>query len=423
MIETFLSINRYIQKIKGDKIIWMIYMLLIAISLLSISSSTSNLILRGDETRLDVIKTQVGIIVFGMLVTYVSYVFPIVWIFKISKYGFIISLLLLIFLALHIRLGNIIYATSINNSKRIIYFFGLQLNVFEIAKLAMVMYMAWAIDSIKNKKDKLIKFLYLIYPKKWLFSRYIQNLVYLYIPLGTIFILSLGGSMFAALFIAFLCILMIVISKLADRVLIVAIIGLIALLAIGVTVHYASNGRAFSHISSAINRLNMNYTEQIEQAEGTANFHNVLDKVRQPISAKIAIKEGGLTGKGPGNSTQKYIVPIIYEDYMFAFIVEEYGWIGAIIIMALYFSILARSMFISAHCITVVSKMASIGLCSLITWQALFHIGVNVGLLPLTGQTLPLVSHGKFSFIIFCIVFGILLNISKQAKNNLENLR
>ena len=75
---------------------------------------------------------------------------------------------------------------------------------------------------------------------------------------------------------------------------------------------------------------------------GSEAFRNALDGIKQPVSAKIAIKEGGLKGKGPGKSTQRYVVPIMFEDYMFSFIVEEYGLIGGILVIILYISLLAR---------------------------------------------------------------------------------
>ena len=141
--------------------------------------------------------------------------------------------------------------------------------------------------------------------------------------------------------------------------------------------------------------------------------------MKQPVSAKIAIHEGGLFGKGPGRSTQRYVVPIMFEDYMFSFIVEEYGLMGGILVIILYISLLARGSIIVRNCDNHFAKTAIAGLVVLITGQAMMHIMINCDLGPLTGQTLPMVSLGKSSFLMFSLAFGIILSISRIAKRKI----
>ena len=133
----------------------------------------------------------------------------------------------------------------------------------------------------------------------------------------------------------------------------------------------------------------------------------------------IAVHEGGLLGKGIGNSTQKYRVQNIYGDYMYSFIIEEYGLIGGIIILILYVSLLARGSLIASNCSNEYAKIAVGGLSILITGQAFMHMMVNVDIGPMTGQTLPLISHGSFAFIIFCTAFGVILSISRMARKQI----
>jgi len=151
----------------------------------------------------------------------------------------------------------------------------------------------------------------------------------------------------------------------------------------------------------------------------SSEFQEALDKLKQPFSAKIAIHEGGLVGKGPGRSTQRYVVPIMFEDYMFSFIVEEYGLLGGILVIILYISLLARGSIIARNCDNHFAKTAVAGLVILITGQAMMHIMINCDMGPLTGQTLPLVSHGNSSFLMFSIAFGIILSISKMARRKI----
>ena len=145
----------------------------------------------------------------------------------------------------------------------------------------------------------------------------------------------------------------------------------------------------------------------------------ILDEIKQPYSAKIAVHEGKLIGKNSGNSTQKYVVSNIYGDYMFSFLVEEYGLIGGIIVIFLYVSLLARGSTIARLCNNEYAKIAVGGLSVLITGQAFMHMFVNVDIGPMTGQTLPLISHGSFAFLVFCIAFGVILAISRIARKKM----
>ena len=105
---------------------------------------------------------------------------------------------------------------------------------------------------------------------------------------------------------------------------------------------------------------------------------------------------------------------------MFSFIVEEYGLLGGILIILLYVSLLARGSLIASKCTNEYAKIAVGGLSVLITGQAFMHMMVNADIGPMTGQTLPLISHGSFAFIVFCIAFGVILSISRMARNQIK---
>ena len=173
-------------------------------------------------------------------------------------------------------------------------------------------------------------------------------------------------------------------------------------------------------VESRLSRL-FSPQDAAELEPGTIEWQQHVDEIRQPEGAKIAIKEGGLFGKGPGKSTQKYSVALIFSDYMFSFIVEEYGIVfGAIPLIILYLSLLARGSILVTYCDNEYAKTVIAGLTLVISTQAMMHIFINVGLGPLTGQTLPMISHGNSSFIAFSIAFGILLSISKMTKKKVD---
>ena len=164
-------------------------------------------------------------------------------------------------------------------------------------------------------------------------------------------------------------------------------------------------------------------TEALDKLKpGSKEFYRALDGIRQPYGAKLAIHEGGLVGKGSGNSTQKYSVTHIYSDYMFSFLVEEYGLFGGILVILLYISLIARSSMIIRLCSNEFARIAVGGLAFLITGQAFMHMLVNVDIMPMTGQTLPLLSDGASAFLVSCVAFGIILAISRMAKKKTQSL-
>ena len=136
------------------------------------------------------------------------------------------------------------------------------------------------------------------------------------------------------------------------------------------------------------------------------------DDSYQSDQAKIAVAKGGLMGLGPGNSVQRNFLPHPYSDFIFAIIVEEYGLVGAGIVMLLYLIILYRVGVIVRRCTRMFPAIlvAGLGLC--IVFQALINMGVCVGLFPVTGQPLPLVSMGGTSLLFTSASFGMILSVS-----------
>lgn len=414
------GIRDFVNGFEGDKITWMIVLLLMMISILAISSSTPLLALMTNSTRTAIIREQLFVVSFGLLIIIGLYNIRKIGIFRIlSQFGYAISLLLLCCLMFHIKLP-FFEAHKINNAWRVISVFGKQIHVFEVVKILMIMYLAWAVDAYKRDDFKIANMLANTERYAFMGKDFWKKAVYIYFPIVSVCILMIGGSMSSALFIGMAMAVTILVGgiKIKELVPFVLVVGVLLACCIGI--HYISGGKYFTHIGTAIGRLGNNPERELKEAVGTENFRKVLDGCRQPISAKIAVSEGGLIGKGPGKSTQRYIVPIMFEDYMFAFIIEEYGILGALAVLILYGSLLARGSIIVKNCGGVFAKTAIAGLVILISGQALLHMMINVDLGPLTGQTLPMISHGSSSFIMFSIAFGIILSISRMAKEKIE---
>ena len=403
----------FIDNIEGDKVVWIIVFLLIMISILAIFSSTS-LLKEAGKDRMDFISEHLIIVGIGLGLIFGLYNIKKIGIFRVlSQLGFGVSFVLLTLLASHLRLPGVIEAERINGAWRTLRIAGFQLHVFEVVKVAMVLYLAWAIHAYKEKRLKLGA------------TDFQKRLIYMYMPILTVCVLTLLGSGSSAVFIGVILISTLLIGGMPFKEIAIAgVAGLAALLLI-IGVHNATDGKVFGRferIATMNSRLGADYdAERLKEvAPRSREFYRILDEIKQPYSAKIAVHEGKILGKGSGNSTQKYVVSNIYGDYMFSFLIEEYGLIGGIIIIFLYVSLLARGSTIARLCSNEYAKIAVGGLSVLITGQAFMHMFVNVDIGPMTGQTLPLISHGSFAFLIFCIAFGVILSISRMARKRIQ---
>jgi cell division protein FtsW len=145
----------------------------------------------------------------------------------------------------------------------------------------------------------------------------------------------------------------------------------------------------------------------------------------QVEKAKIAIASGGLQGRGPGKSVQKNFLPQSSSDFIYAIIVEEYGLMGAILVVLMYFLLLFRILIAAKKATTIFATLLIIGVGLPIIFQAVINMAVAVNILPVTGQTLPLISSGGTSIWMTCFAIGIILSVTaekeKEMSTNEEN--
>lgn len=139
---------------------------------------------------------------------------------------------------------------------------------------------------------------------------------------------------------------------------------------------------------------------------------------RQEMLGYIAQAHGGVIGVGPGNSRETSRLPLAFTDYIYSIIVEETGLIGGIIVLVLYLWLLARASAIASQCVRALPAQLVIGMALTIVFQALFHICIVTGVIPVSGQPLPLISKGGTSIIITSVAFGIMLSVSRFASRS-----
>jgi cell division protein FtsW len=140
----------------------------------------------------------------------------------------------------------------------------------------------------------------------------------------------------------------------------------------------------------------------------------------QVEQAKIAIATGGITGKMPGNSIQKNFLPHPYSDFIFAIIIEEYGLIGGTIVVFLYLILMFRAVRIVTRSQRNFASFLTFGIAFSLVFQAMANMMVAVNLLPVTGQTLPLISMGGSSIWFTSVAIGIILSVSRQIEEEKE---
>ncbi len=413
------SVWNLIDRIQGDKVIWIVFIFLILYSLV-VNFSATSLKATMARTRMDIFGQHVLFVLVAFVIVFIFYFLMRVGILRVfSQLGFLGSMVLLGML-----IGGF-HTVVEDNAARSIRLFGFDLQVYEFVKLFMVMYLSWAVSAYKSDSLWLANFL----SRKFGFLSFLgrpvwKRIVYIHLPIVIVTLCIMLSGFSSAVFTAVIMILTVLIGGVPKRdilglVVLVVAAGLLSFAAWKVTGSQAI-GKRWETVESRVAAW-AHPRKITDFTPGSRDYQTFLDDHRQAQGALIAIKEGGLFGKGPGKSTQKYSIAEMYSDYAFSFVIEEYGILfGALPLLALYVCLLGRGSIISRYCTNDFCKMAVAGLTLLISGQAMLHMFVNVGLFPLTGQTLPLVSYGRSSLIVFATAFGILLCISKTAKKQVE---
>ncbi|MBC35178.1 MAG: cell division protein FtsW [Bacteroidetes bacterium] len=369
------------KKIKGDKVIWAVVILLSVLSLLAVYSSTGTLAYRyqGGNTEYYMIK-HFMILVFGFILMYVAHLIKYTYysrIFQIALYIAVPLLVLTLFIGL-----------NLNEAKRVLPLpFNLTFQTSDLAKLTLIMYLA----RLLTKKQETIKDFK---------SAFVPLMLPILIVCGLI--LPANFSTAALLFVT--CLVLMFIGR-VNMTYIFSLIGIgVVSLAIFITILYQMPGEKQGRMWTWKNRI-----ENFVDKDAEANY--------QVEQSKIAIVKGGLIGKGPGNSSQRNFLPHPYSDFIFAIIIEEYGLIGSTIVVLLYLILFFRAVRIVSKIPQNFGAFLVFGVSFNLVFQAMINMAVAVNLLPVTGQPLPLVSMGGTSIWFTSLSIGIILSVSKEISS------
>jgi cell division protein FtsW len=364
------------KHIQGDPIIWLVVICLSVISILVVYSATGSLAYKqqSGNTEFYLIRhtMMVGL---GLLVMWIAHKIDFRYYSKIAQVAMIISVPLLLYTWL--------YGSNINEASRWIQlpFVGLQFQPSDLAKMALIAGLA----SMLAKRQQNI-------------ADIKESLIPMLLWCGAICGLIAMTNISTAILLFLTCMLLLFIGRVPLKYL-----AMLAMVGVFVGVIAGSIGQRGN---TAISRVQdfMSESEVPYQAE----------------QSYIAIATGGILGKGPGNSDQRNFLPHPYSDFVYAIIIEEYGMIGGLFVLFLYLVLLYRGMKVVANSDRAFGGLLSAGLSFAIVIQALVNIGVVVGLGPVTGQTLPLISMGGTSLLFTGLSLGIILSVSRGEQADFD---
>ena len=381
-----------------DKTLWAIYISMIVVAVIALFSASSMLVYH-DHSVLGPVGQQILFIVAGVAIAFFVQFLPS-YIIRIGGYALLaISVVLLYSLLVP---GNP-FAVTLNGATRWVRILGFTFQPSELAKLSLIIVVADLLARIKTEADK---------RKYFFWTLGITAAVAL--PVMT-------GNLSTAILICGIVFLLWILARIPFRFWGSTAGIAIALLLLGYCVvefGFVRKDREmtglFGRAETWVKRIDRKLFADTTDADAAAFV--ITDENRQEAYANVAIARGGKSPVGvlPGNSKERDYLPLAYADYIYAIIVEESGIVGALVVIALYLWLLFRACFISTRYGDYASMLMVMGLALMLTCQALISMLVAVGLGPVTGQPLPLISRGGTSVLITSLYFGIMMCVSRE---------
>lgn len=409
--------NKIGNLFKGDKVIWMVFFLLCMISIVEVYSASSSLSYKGGNYWSPILK-HCGLLVLGVLAMLFVVNIPCKY-FKLAT-PFLIGLSLFM-------LAMALFGPKINDGGRWVSILGIQFQPSEIAKGTLVLSVAQILSAMQTDKGA----------DRQAFKYIMIISCVLILP---IMVENLSTAMLIALTVLTMMFLGRVpgyqLGRLLGVVAITIVLIISAIMLVGddkkaeldekqtLTEQVAGQPKEKpGMIKKVFHRFDTWKARIMKFSDHTyipPEKYDITDKDAQVGHANIAIASSNIVGKGPGNSTERDFLSQAFSDFIYAIIIEEMGIEGAAFVALLYIILLFRAGIIANRCENNFPAFLAMGLAVLLVSQALFNMLVAVGLAPVTGQPLPLISKGGTSSIINCLYIGMLLSISRTAKRKTE---
>ena len=399
---------------KGDKVIWIVALILSIISLIVVYSATSVLAVSkydGNTGRL--MMKHLGMLVFGILM--------MIGASRINYKRYAKLALLLMIPSLALLLYTLVFGRNINDASRSINLGGFSFQPSEMAKIILITYLSRQIIMMEGSvylfKDFLIK---------------------LAAPILLTAALIFSENLSTAVILIAVCMVLLFIG----RVKILHILALIGICIVGMAAYLGFDAAKTSILNNrgvkaqqealAKGEVSVEYKAKQNRIQTWANRLKSMgedkekvdpfdDKHLQRTYADIAVASSSVFGKGPGKSEQRNFLPHPYSDFIYAIIVEEYGLIGGIVVLLLYVILFTRVLRIVIKRPLSFGALMAFGLGFLVILQAMINMGVSIGLLPVTGQPLPMVSMGGTSLMATGLILGMILSVTRSMEDDEMN--
>lgn len=390
----------------GDSWIWGIYFILLIVSIVE-SYSASSQIVAGRSVYSPIIN-QGGFLLLGL---------GIIVAMSRIKYNNTYLLTGLIPLLWFVSVGGLLYVMVagkvVNGAARAVYIMGFSVQPAELAKLSVVTMLAFILARSQKNNDV----------SMW-------GLVASVIVVAVFGLLMLRDGLTNTALLMGISLSMMVVGGISWR----RIIIVMAMFGIVVAAVYKVKSYNDSH--DTVVQTNQTLAAGADDKEGKVDrtkmrgdridkwlhsdsliYEQVSDDNAQEMFSRMAQAHGGVTGVTPGHSRECSRLPLAFSDYIYSIIVEETGLVGGIIVLMLYFALMSRAAIIASRCSRSLPALLIMGMAAMITCQALCHMAINVGAMPVSGQPLPLISKGGTSILVTSVAFGLMICISRSVAN------
>ena len=382
---------------KGDKVVWIIFLMLCLISVVEVFSASSTLTFESGNHWGPITQHSIFLLT-GALVVVLCHNIPYRWFQVLPVILLPISLIFLAMLLFFdkLNIAGLLVIEKINDAGRWIKLCGVTFQPSELGKMGVVIATAFILSKRQSEQEA--------NPKAFKHIMIVACLV-----CGLIFPenFSTSALLFGVVF------LMMYIGRVATRKLLLLMGTLGGIVVAGIiflTVTKDIDSNFLHRLDSWRGRIeNFTKTEKVAPNDFDINAN------AQEGHARIAVATSNVIGKGPGNSVERDFLSQAYSDFIFAIIIEELGLVGGIVVVFLYICLLIRIGRIAKKCNRTFPAFLVIGIGLLLVTQALFNMMVAVGLAPITGQPLPLISRGGTSTLINCVYIGMILSVSRYT--------
>lgn len=380
--------NIFTKYLKGDRTIWIVFIMLCVFSIIEMYSASSTLAFKAANYTAPVLQ-HVSFLALGAFIAFLVHFVPYKYVRLLSYLGLVVSFVLLIYV--------LIKGESANEASRWVRIMGIQFQPSEIAKLSLVIVVADLISRVRANPAE----------EKKYFTRIL-------VVSGIIIGLILLENFSTAAILGLVVFAMMFIGQISWKRLGILTASLVGALLLGVLlIKVIPQEKMPSMFDRAYT-----WEKRIERSmnDNGADKYVINDENLQVQHGRIAVARGKVFGVFPGNSVQRNYLPHAYDDFIFAIILEEMGLIGGLFVMFLYMVLLFRTGQIATYCKTSFPALLVTGLGLIITLQAAVNMFVGSGFGLVTGQPLPLISRGGTSILVTCVYFGIILGVIREIK-------